>query len=140
MRSFRASSPRTWLAHPNRLIDLSTDEPKKGELSYFLGPARITVMKAALTPVSTGLGAGECSTIAAVRAAQESILKVFDPNAETIVLTFAANHLAFASIGSLKSVNQSWLSSYHNEESFGILCTLESTHGGVVFLDPLWIW
>lgn len=122
------------------LVDLSSAEPNKGELCYYLGAARITVMKATVSPENTGLSASECSTITEVRYAQESILKVFDPNASTIVLTFRANHQAFASIGSLKSVNPGSLSSYHTHESFGILCTLESTHGEVVFLDPLWIW
>ena len=71
---------------------------------------------------------------------KEDILKVFDPHAGTIVLTFTANRRAFASIGSLKSVKEDGLSSYHNKEKFGMLCTLESTHGDAVFLDPLWIW
>lgn len=122
------------------LIDLASAEPKKGELCYYLGAARITLMNATASQETTGFNAAECSTITAVRSAQETILKAFDPNAGTIVLTFRANHRAFASIGSLKSVNPNWLSSYHSQERFGILCTLESTSGEVVFLDPLWIW
>ena len=122
------------------LVDLSSAEPKKGELCYYLGAARITLMNAAVSPEITGFSVGECSTIAAVRNDQETILKAFDPNAKTIVLTFRANHRAFASIGSLKSVIENSLSSHYNEESFGILCTLESTRGAVVFLNPLWIW
>jgi hypothetical protein len=122
------------------LVDLSTAEPKKGELCYYLGAARITLMNATVSSESTGFNAAECATIAAVRSAQEAILKAFDPNAGTIVLTFRANHRAFASIGSLKAVNPNWLSSYHSQECFGILCTLESTKQKVAFLDPLWIW
>ena len=122
------------------LVDLSSDEPKKGELCYYLGAARLTLMNATASTESTGLSPSECSTIATIRSAQETILKAFDPNAGTIALTFRANNRAFASIGTLKSVNPNWLASYHNQERFGILSTLESSHGEVVFLDPLWIW
>jgi len=122
------------------LVDLSSAEPKKGELVYYLGAARVTVAGETISSERTGLSPGECSTIGSVRKSQEDILRIFDPHAGTIVLTFAANGRAFASIGSLKSVVPNWLASYHGEDRFGILCTLESTHGDVIFLDPLWVW
>lgn len=122
------------------LIDLSLYEPKKGELCYYLGAARITLMNVLISPENTSLDAAESSTVSAIRKDQEAILEAFDPNTGTIVLTFKANHRTFASIGSLKSVKSNWLSSYHNAERFGILCTLERTFGEVAFLDPLWIW
>jgi len=122
------------------LVDLSSKEPTKGELLYYLGTARIAVMKAMISPETTELSPSECSTIAAVRRSQEDILGFFESQAETIVLTFKTNGRAFASIGSLKSVNGNWLASYHDQKKFGILCTLESIHSEVIFLDPLWIW
>jgi len=122
------------------LVDLSFTAPEKGEILYYLGPARITIMSAITSPDNTDLNDQECAAIASVRHAQESILKAFDPNAGTIALTFRTNGRAFASIGSTKSVIANALSSYFSEESFGILCTMENTRSDVVFLDPLWMW
>ncbi|SRR6266851_3278343 len=122
------------------LVNLSSTEPKKGELLYYLGPARITIMSATTSPDNTELSHKECSVIASVRHAQESILRAFDPSAGTIALTFRANGQAFASIASMKSVIANALSSYFSDMSFGVLCTMENTRGDVVFLDPLWIW
>ena len=124
----------------NTLVDLASTEPKESELCYYLGPAQITLMKETALPESSELSPAQWFTINAVRSGQETILKFVDPSAETIVLSFSANHQDFASICSLKSVDLDALSSYHSKEYFGILCTLESTRGEVAFLDPLWIW
>ncbi len=124
----------------NTLVDLASTEPKKSELCYYLGPARITLMQETAPPTPTEPNPAQWFTINEVRSAQKSILQFVDPNAETIVLSFSANHRALASICSLKSVDLDALSSYHEEKYFGILCTLESTRGEVAFLDPLWIW
>jgi hypothetical protein len=122
------------------LVDLSSTEPKAGELLYYLGPARITIMSEATSPDNTELNERECAAIASVRRTQELILKAFDPNAGTIALTFRTSRRAFASIASTKSVIANALSSYISQKSFGILCTMENTRDEVVFLDPLWIW
>ena len=122
------------------LILLSSTEPKKGELCYYLGTARTTLLDTDVTPENTELNADECSTIQRIRSKQEYILKLFDPDARTIVLTFRANDRAYAAICCIKSVNPNWLSSYASEEHFGILCTLEIVRNNVIFLDPIWIW
>lgn len=122
------------------LVDLSSSQPAKGELLYYLGPARIAIMGATISPDNTEIDRKECSAVESVRRSQESILRAFDPNAGTITLTFRAHGRAFASIGSLKSVNANALSTYWSEKTFGILCTVENTGTVVSFLDPLWIW
>jgi hypothetical protein len=122
------------------LVDLTSGIPKKGELLYYAGPARISMMNATLSAETNALNSQQCSTVNAERNSQEAILKAFDSDDATIVLTFTTNSHAFASIASRKCVYPSPLSSYHAEETFGILGTLESTQGGVFFLDPLWIW
>lgn len=122
------------------LLLLSSIEPKKGELCYYLGAARTTIMNETVTPGNTELNADECSIIQKVRSAQEDSLKVFDPASRTMVLTFRTNDRAFAAICSTKSVNPNWPTSYGSEKHFGILCTLESVHDNVTLLDPIWIW
>ncbi len=124
----------------NTLLLLSSTEPKKGELCYYLGTARTTLINETVTPDNTELNADECSIIQKARSAQEDSLKVFYPDARTMVLTFRANDRAFATICSTKSVNPNWPTSYGSEKHFGILCTLERVHVNVIFLDPIWIW
>jgi hypothetical protein len=97
-------------------------------------------MKAGLLPATTGLTESECATVTSIRRSQESLLEQLDPGAGTIVLTFKSQTRAYASIASKRSVLADPLVSYHSQQAFGILGTLESTHGGVVFIDPLWIW
>lgn len=122
------------------LLLLSSDTPKKGELCYYLGAARTTRIKETVTPDNTGLTPDECRIIQKARSAQEESLKVFYPEARTMLLTFKTNDQAFASICSTKTVNPNWPTSYWSEENFGILCTLERVNKSVIFLDPIWIW
>jgi hypothetical protein len=122
------------------LVDLASAPPTAGELLYYWGSARIAVMKAGLLPATTGLTESECATVTSIRRSQESLLEQLDPGAGTIVLTFKSQTRAYASIASKRSVLADPLVSYHSQQAFGILGTLESTHGGVVFIDPLWIW
>ena len=124
----------------NTLLSLSSTKPEKGELCYYLGAARTTLINEIVSPDNSDLNANECSLVQKVRNAQEESLKVFDSKTRTMVLTFRANNLAFASICSTKSVNPNWPTSYGNEKHFGMLSTLESIHDSVIFLDPIWIW
>lgn len=124
----------------NSLLVLSSSDPEKGELCYYLGAARTTRINEMVTPDNTELKADECSIIQKVRSAQEDSLKMFDSDAGTMVLTFRTNDRVFAAICSKKSVNPNWPTSYSSENHFGILCTLERIHENVIFLDPIWIW
>src|SRR5262245_21318210 len=119
------------------LVDLTAAPPAAGELLYYLGPARVTLMDTPLSPDTTGLDAKACAAISQARESQEKILRFFDPHAGTIVLTFPANHRALASIASLKSVTPNALSSYHGQKRYGILCTLENARAEAAFVDPL---
>jgi hypothetical protein len=124
------------------LVDLSSTEPRKGELLYYLGPARIAIMSTTISPDNAELNDEECSAIESVRHSHEDFLKAFDPTVKTIALTFKVNGQAFASIASvsLKTVNLNLLGRYRDEKEFGILCTEQRRSTNVVFLDPLWIW
>ena len=124
------------------LVDLSSTESRKGELLYYLGPARITIMNTTISPDNTELNDEECSAIESVRRSHEDFLKAVDPTVKTIALTFKVNGRAFASIASvsLKTVNPNLLERYRDEKEFGILCTEQKRSRNVVFLDPLWIW
>jgi hypothetical protein len=124
----------------NTLLLLSSTEPRKGELCYYLGTARTTKMNETVTPDNTELNADECSIIQKIRSAQEDSLKAFDPDTRTMVLTFRTNGRTFAAICSTKSVKPNWPTSYGSEEHFGILCTLERVLDTVILLDPIWIW
>lgn len=124
------------------LVDLSSTEPRNGELLYYLGPARITIMNTTISPDNTELNDEECSAIESVRRSHEDFLKAFDPTVKTIVLTFKVNGRVFASIASvsLKTVNLNLLARYSDKEEFGILCTEQKRSRNTTFLDPLWIW
>jgi hypothetical protein len=124
------------------LVDLSSTEPKEGELLYYLGPARITTMSTTISSDNTELNDEECSAIESVRHSHEDFLKAVDPTIKTIAFTFRVNGRAFASIASVspKTVNLNLLERYRDKKEFGILCTEQKRSGNVVFLDPLWIW
>ena len=83
------------------MVDLSSTEPRKGQLLYYLGPARITIMNTTISPDNTELNDEECFAIESVRHSHEDFLKAVDPTVKTIALTFKVNGRAFASIASV---------------------------------------
>ena len=125
----------------NTLIDLGSAEPIGGDILYYLGPARITIPSPDNPLVAEELPPNSCSRIMDRKQNQDEALQWLEKESKTILLTFVARDTVFAAIASTKWVDANIFSSYHAQEHFGILCTMEGKpEPEVTFLNPLWIW
>jgi hypothetical protein len=123
------------------LIDLTSQPPSQGVLIFYVGPARFTAMNEPLVSEMTPLPAPAVQCISRRRSIQEEILRLKDDRLRTAVLVISAQQRVFAAIASTEFMQLNSFASYHSEERFGVLCTMEgSATQDVAFLNPMWIW